>query len=63
MPPTKYNTDEERKEAHRLAALKYARAHMQSIIAYNKQRYPENKDSINAQRRARYAAKKAAASL
>ena len=59
MPPTKYNTDEERKDAHRLAALKYGRKNIQSIMAYNKQRYPENKDSINAQRRARYAAKKA----
>ena len=59
MPPTKYNTDEERKEAHRIASLKYARKHMPIIIAYNKQRYTENKDSINAQRRARYAAKKA----
>ena len=59
MSPTKYNTDEERKEAHRISALKYARKHMPSIIAYNKQRYTENKDAINAQRRARYAAKRA----
>ena len=63
MPPTKYNTDEQRKEAHRLAALKYGCENIQKIIAYNKQRYPENKDAINARRRARYAAKKAAASL
>ena len=59
MPPTKYNTNEERKEAHRIAALKYARKHMTTIIAYNKKRYVENRDAINAQRRARYAAKKA----
>ena len=59
MPPTKYNTDAERKEAHRVAALKYARKHMATIIAYNKKRYAENRDAINAQRRARYAAKKA----
>jgi len=59
MPPTKYNTDEERKEAHRLAALKYGRENIQKSIAYNKQRYPQNTDSIDARRRARYAAKKA----
>ena len=59
MPPTKYNTDDERKDAHRLAALKYGRKNMPSIIAYNKQRYLENKDAINARRRAKYAENKA----
>jgi hypothetical protein len=59
MPPAKYNTDEERKEAHRAAALKYARKNMSVIIAYNKQRYIQNRDAINATRREKYAAKKA----
>jgi hypothetical protein len=59
MPPTKYNTDEERKEAHRVAALKYARKITSTIVAYNKQRYTQNRDVINATRREKYAAKKA----
>jgi hypothetical protein len=59
MPLAKYNTDEERREAHRIAALKYARKHIAEIIASNKKRYHENRDAINARRREIYAAKKA----
>jgi Flp pilus assembly protein TadG len=60
MPPIKYNTDEERKEAHRVA-LKYARKNMSTIVAYNKQRYTQNRDTINVTRREKYASKKALA--
>ena len=57
----KYTTDEEKLDAHRPSALKWARKNLVAINIKNKERYNVNKTAINAVRRERYAAKKALA--
>ena len=57
----KYTTDEEKLEAHRIAARNWARKNLVAINIKNKQRYTENSTAINALRRERYAARKALA--
>ena len=57
----KYTTDEEKLNAHRASALKWARKNLVAINIKNKQRYDNNKSAINALRRERYAARKALA--
>jgi len=61
MPMVKYTTDEEKLNAHRASALKWARKNLVAINIKNKQRYDNNKSAINAVRRERYARKKALA--
>ena len=58
MPRRKYFTTEEKKEAHRLAALKYAHKTAEKHKIYSAKRYNENKETINARRRELYAARK-----
>ena len=58
MPVVKYVTQKEKQEAHRLAALRWARKNIAEINIKNKERYHLNKDTINAARRERYAERK-----
>ena len=51
MPPKKYNTDEERKQAHREASLRFTRKNAKVISERVLNRYHENKDKINERRR------------
>lgn len=51
MPPKKYNTAEEKAEAHRQASLKYSRKHAKEISQRVLSNYHENKEKINAKRR------------
>jgi hypothetical protein len=55
-----HTTLEAKKEAHRIAALKYAQKNAAEINAYCKKRYDENKEVINARRKVLRDAKKAA---
>jgi len=47
MPWQKYFTVEEKKEAHRLAALKYAHKTAEKHKIYSAKRYNDNKEAIN----------------
>ena len=59
MPaPQKYFTDEQRREAHRIASLKYAHKTAEKHKIYSLKRYNDNKEAINARRRELYALRK-----
>ena len=58
MPFVKHHTPEEKHEAHKLAARRWARKNLVEINIKNKVRYHENKDAINLLRRERYAERK-----
>ena len=58
MPVIKNVTQEDKLNAHRTAARKWARKNLVEINIKNKIRYDANKDTINEARRKRYAERK-----